>query len=79
MYTRRVFFQAFQPMRQCNFFRRKIHRITAWVVKSKGRQQEPAVPTAARLIGCGARAAAAAAADVGTHDVEIFPLSSGIS
>ena len=51
---------------------RKIHNITAWVVNSKGRQQKPTAPTAARLIGCGGRAAAAAAAVVGTHDVDFF-------
>ena len=54
---------------------RKIHNtLTAvvWVVKSKGRQQKPTAPTAARLIGCGGRAAAAAAAVAGTHDVEFF-------
>ena len=38
----------------------------------KGRQQKPTAPTAARLIGCGGRAAAAGAAVVGTHDVEFF-------
>ena len=32
-----------------------------WVVQSNGRQQEPTAPTAARLIGCGGGAAAAAA------------------
>ena len=46
--------------------------ITVVWVKSRGRQQKPAVPTTARLIGCGGRAAAAAAAIVGTHDVECF-------
>ena len=51
---------------------RKIHSITAWVAKSKGRQEEPTAPTAARLIGCGGRAAAAAAAVVGTHNVDRF-------
>ena len=51
---------------------RKIHSITAWVAKSKGRQEEPTAPTAARLIGCGGRAAAAAAAVVGTHDIGFF-------
>ena len=56
---------------------RKIHNMiktVVWVVKSKGRQQKPTAPTAARLIGCGGRAAAAAAAVavVGTHDVEFF-------
>ena len=51
---------------------RKIHSITAWVAKSKGRQEEPTAPTAARLIGWGGRAAAAAAAVVGTDDVEFF-------
>ena len=40
-----------------------------WVVKSKGRLQKPTDPTAARLIGCGGRAAAAVAAVVGTHDL----------
>ena len=54
-------------------FRRKIHSIKAWV-KSKGREQEPTTPNAARLIGCGGRAAVAAAAVVGTHDVEILCL-----
>ena len=53
---------------------RKIHNVltVVWVVKSKWRQQKPTAPTAAaRLIGRGGRAAAAAAADVvGTHDVE---------
>ena len=43
-----------------------------WVVKSKGQQQKPTAPTAARLIGCGGRAAAATAAVVGTHHVEFF-------
>ena len=40
----------------------------------KRRQQKATARTAARLIGCGGRAAAApAAADVvGTHDVEFF-------
>ena len=38
---------------------------TVCVVQSKGRQQEPIPPTAARLIGCGGRATAAAAAAVG--------------
>ena len=47
-------------------------KTVVWVVKSKGRQQKPTAPTAARLIGCGGRAAAAAAAVVGTHDVEFF-------
>ena len=42
------------------------------MVKSKGRQQKPTAPTAARLIGCGGRAAAAAAAVVGTQDVDFF-------
>ena len=42
------------------------------VVQPKGRQQEPTAPTAARLIGCGGRAAAAAAPVEGTHDVEFF-------
>ena len=46
--------------------------ITVVWVKSRGRQQKPAVPTTARLIGCGGRAAAAAAAVVGTHDVDFF-------
>ena len=35
------------------------------MVQSKGRQQEPTAPTAARLIDCGGRAAAAAATAVG--------------
>ena len=47
-------------------------------VKSKGRQQKPSAPTAARLIGCGGRAAAAATAVVGTHDVEFFCRFSGM-
>ena len=42
-------------------------------MKSEGRQQKFSAPTtAARLIGCGGRPAAAAAAVVGTHDVEFF-------
>ena len=48
-----------------------------WVVTSKGRQQKPTAPTAARLIGCWGRAAVAAAAVVGTHDVEFFCRFSG--
>ena len=35
------------------------------MVQSKGRQQEPTAPTAARLVDCGGRVAAAAAAAVG--------------
>ena len=35
---------------------------TVSVVQSKGRQQEPTAPTAARLIGCGGRSASAVAA-----------------
>ena len=45
--------------------------LAVWL-KSKGRQQERTAFTAARLIGCGGRAAAAAAAVVGTHDVDLF-------
>ena len=53
---------------------RKIRNMitVVWVVKSKGRQQKHIASTAARLIGYGGRAAAAAAAVVGTHDVEFF-------
>ena len=47
--------------RQRNFYTAG-YTTAAWVVQSKGRQQEPTAPTAARLIGCGGRAAAAAAA-----------------
>ena len=40
------------PCRQRNFF--TVGYTTAvYVVQSKGRQQEPTAPTAARLIGCG--------------------------
>ena len=45
------------------------------VVQSKGRQQEPTAPTinsAARLIGCGVRAAAAAAAAVAYTRTTIY-------
>ena len=57
-------------MPAAQLLRRKIHSTTAWV-ESEGLQQEPTAPTAARLIGCGGHAAVAAAAAVGTHDVEI--------
>ena len=43
-----------------------------WVVTSKERQQKPPALSAARLIGCEGRAADAAAAVVGTHDVYFF-------
>ena len=58
-------------MPPAQLLRREAHNITVWVVKSKGRQQEPTAPTAARFIGCGGRAAAVAAAVVGTHDVDL--------
>ena len=50
--------------RQRNFYTAG-YTTAAWVVQSKGRQQEPTAPTAARLIDCGGRAAAAAATAVG--------------
>lgn len=43
-----------------------------WMANLKGRQREPAAPTAARLIGCRGRAHGAADADVGIHDVVFF-------
>ena len=58
---------------------RKIHNIltaVVWVAKSKGRQQKPTAPTAARLIGCGGHAAAACCV-LGLHFPSNFAIPYG--
>ena len=73
MYVRTSMFPSIYLFPASQLLHPKIHNtLTVWVVKSKGRQQKPTAPTAARLIGCGGRGAAAAAAVVGTHDVDFF-------
>ena len=66
----RAFCQAFICFQQRNCCTARY--TTVWVVTSKERQQKPPALSAARLIGCEGRAADAAAAVVGTHDVYFF-------